>query len=128
MNNFELLPIKENTQTVDKVWGQESWIVNNQDYCLKFLKFNKGAQLSTHFHIEKKETWLVVRGKFNFTYFDYQKGIEFDEVIQVGDIITINRHVLHGLEALEDSEILEVSTTHKDEDSYRISFSKPAKE
>jgi quercetin dioxygenase-like cupin family protein len=37
-----------------------------------------------------------------------------------GDTVTIERGEPHQLEALEDSEIFEVSTQHFDDDSYRI--------
>ena len=44
----------------------------------------------------------------------------YSEYLEVGDVITNERGEPHQMEALEDSELFEVSTQHKDEDSYRI--------
>lgn len=42
------------------------------------------------------------------------------QYLNVGDVITNERGEAHQMEALENSEIFEVSTFHKDSDSYRI--------
>lgn len=51
---------------------------------------------------------------------DTEKGITHSEYLKVGDVITNERGEPHQMEALEDSEIFEVSTKHYDNDSYRI--------
>jgi len=40
-----------------------------------------------------------------------------------GDSVTLKPLTIHKLIAIEYSQILEVSTEHKDEDSYRLSLS-----
>ena len=107
-------------EIVNKGWGKEIIFVNNKDYCGKILCFEKGKACSMHYHIEKKETWYVSKGKFVFSWIDPEKGVTSTEYLNVGDIITNNRGEAHQLEALEESEIFEVSTFHKDNDSYRI--------
>lgn len=108
------------SKIVKKGWGEEIWIVNNSEYCGKILRFNSGKQFSMHYHIQKKETWYISKGSFCFSWIDTDKGTTHTEILTVGDIITNERGAPHQMEALEDSEIFEISTTHRDEDSYRI--------
>ena len=73
-----------------------------------------------HYHLKKKETWYINKGKFILNWIDIEKGITHSEYLNVGDVITNERGEPHQMEALEDSEIFEVSTKHYDNDSYRI--------
>ena len=73
-----------------------------------------------HFHIKKKETWYVTKGRFIFSYILTDTGKLMSQFLYQGDTVTIERGEPHQLEALEDSEIFEVSTQHFDDDSYRI--------
>ena len=40
-------------KVVDKGWGKEIWMVNNNKYCGKLLQFNQNAKFSMHYHIKK---------------------------------------------------------------------------
>ena len=73
-----------------------------------------------HYHILKKETWYVAKGKFLFHWIEPNNGTMNTEYLNVGDTITNERGEAHQVEALEDSELFEVSTKHYDSDSYRI--------
>ena len=107
---------------VQKGWGEEVWIHNDEEYCGKLLRFFKaGNKFSLHYHVIKKESWYVGKGSFEYIMLDTEKGIEQSIIIKEGTCITIERGMPHQLIALEDmSEIFEVSTQHFDEDSYRI--------
>jgi|TARA_B110000971_G_C20031876_1_gene511838 quercetin dioxygenase-like cupin family protein len=111
---------KIESKIVKKGWGKEIWFVNNDEYCGKILCFDKGKKFSMHYHVEKKETWYIAKGKFLFSWICQEKGIVYNEYLNVGDVITNERGEAHQMEALEESEIFEVSTFHKDSDSYRI--------
>ena len=111
---------KLSPKVVKKGWGEEVWFVNNDEYCGKILRFESGKKFSMHFHIEKKETWYIAKGSFIFTWIDTEIGKTYTEILKIGEIVTNERGSPHQMEALEDSEIFEVSTKHKDEDSYRI--------
>lgn len=117
-NDCESKTIK--SEIVNKGWGKEIIFVNCEEYCGKILCFNKGKRFSMHYHVEKKETWYIAKGKFLFSWIDHVKGKTFTEYLNVGDVITNERGEAHQMEALEYSEIFEVSTFHKDHDSYRI--------
>ena len=107
---------------VEKTWGYELWIYNDEDYCGKLLVFNKeGDKFSMHYHLKKKETWFVQQGGFIFKWIDIENGKLNSRTLVNGESVLIERGQPHQLIALEDnSTIVEVSTEHFDEDSYRI--------
>lgn len=107
-------------ELVEKGWGKEIIFVNNDDYCGKLLCFEKGKKFSMHYHLLKKETWYVSKGKFILIWVDTANGTTYSEYLNKGDVITNERGEPHQLIALEDAEILEVSTKHFDDDSYRM--------
>lgn len=107
-------------EIVPKGWGKEIIFVNNDEYCGKILCFNKGKKFSMHYHLKKKETWYVNKGKFLLIWIKTDKGITYTEELNIGDIITNERGEPHQLIALEDSEVFEVSTKHFDDDSFRM--------
>jgi len=111
---------KLTSEIVNKGWGKEIIFVNNDEYCGKILCFNKGKKFSMHYHLQKKETWYINKGQFILNWIDTEKGITHSEYLNIGDTITNERGEPHQMEALEDSEIFEVSTKHYDNDSYRI--------
>ena len=74
-----------------------------------------------HYHLKKKETWYVQSGGFDFHWIDVENGRREKKIIKEGDTVLIERGLPHQLTALIDnSTIVEVSTEHFDEDSYRI--------
>ena len=103
-----------------KGWGDERWIVNKEKYCLKILSFNKGSSFSMHYHIKKEETWYVARGSLKLSYYDLTDATRITETINSGAVVDIKPNIPHRLIALEDSEIIEVSTQHFEYDSYRV--------
>ena len=105
---------------VSKKWGSETIIHNDEDYCGKILKFNKGAEFSMHFHLKKSETWIVTKGQFLLTYIDTDNADGLEVFLNIGDVVEIPQGQPHQLHALDEAEIFEVSTQHFDDDSYRI--------
>ena len=107
---------------VEKNWGYELWIHNDEEYCGKSLVFpKKGSHFSMHYHLIKKETWYIQQGSFQFNWIDVENGKHDSKIIKEGDSVVIERGLPHQLIALEDNSIVfEVSTQHFDEDSYRI--------
>lgn len=119
-NDIESKSKKTPVEIVTKGWGKEIIFVNNDEYCGKLLCFEKGKKFSMHYHIKKKETWYVSKGKLLLVWFETENGTMHSEYLLVGDVITNERGEPHQLIALEDSEVFEVSTQHFDEDSFRI--------
>mgnify|MGYP000436041211 FL=1 len=107
---------------VEKLWGYELWIHNDSQYCGKLLVFPKsGAHFSMHYHMIKNETWYVQSGSFEFHYIDTEHAKRVRNIIKTGDVVYIQKGLPHQLMALtEGAVIMEVSTEHFDEDSYRV--------
>ena len=110
---------------VPKGWGYEKWIHNSDLYCGKILFFVKGKKCSWHYHEKKDEVFYVLSGKVVVLYSGENHGIDF---INLANKIVLVKgekwHVPNGMRnrkiALEDSEILEISTHHEDSDSIKI--------
>ncbi len=119
-NNNNIPSKKLTPEIVKKGWGKEIIFVNNDEYCGKILCFEKGKKFSMHYHVKKKETWYVAKGKFLLHWIEPESGTFHTEYLNLGDIVTNERGEAHQVEALEDSEIFEVSTKHYDSDSYRV--------
>lgn len=105
---------------VEKKWGREIILHNDENYCGKLLQFNKGAKFSMHFHLKKVETFYVNKGKLVLKYIDTRNATTYVKELNVGDVIEIEPSDPHQIFAEEDSEIIEISTQHFDDDSYRI--------
>ena len=105
---------------VPKGWGEEVIITNNEKYCGKILKFNKGFKFSMHYHMIKDETWYVNTGSFIYRWINTETAETFEKTLVVGDVVRQYPGSPHQLEALEDGEVFEVSTQHFDSDSYRV--------
>jgi len=101
-------------EIVEKVWGKEEWIVNNELYCFKKLHLNKGYRCSMHSHKIKDETFILHSGKVKMETEDIG-SFEMSE----GEQVRIFPNTKHRFTGLEDSVIYEISTTHMEEDSYR---------
>ena len=95
-----------------KVWGEEHWIVN-REYCGKKLVLKKGYRCSIHHHKVKDETFYVISGK---VLMEINGRVR---VLNSGEKQHISIADRHRFTGLEDSEMIEFSTHHKEDDSYR---------
>lgn len=116
----EELRKRTGTRRIEKGWGHEVIIVNNELYCGKILHFKAGAKFSMHFHLKKKETWYVASGSFLFRWIHTRNADVIEETLGVGDTITNEVGEPHQILCLEEGDIFEVSTQHFDSDSYRV--------
>lgn len=106
---------------VEKVWGHEEWIANNDKYCGKKMVLRKGFRCSMHHHKIKDETFYLASGKvFLETEF---AGERTNRILTPGDVAHIKVRMWHRFTGLEDSELFEFSTFHMDDDSYRKEMS-----
>jgi mannose-6-phosphate isomerase-like protein (cupin superfamily) len=112
---------------IEKKWGYELWIHNDKEYCGKLLVFTKDRnRFSMHYHIQKKETWYIQQGRFQFNWIDVENGKLEGRTLEQGETVLIERGLPHQLIALDDNSIVfEVSTEHFDEDSYRVYRNSP---
>lgn len=110
--------IKEPLITVDKVWGEEIWLVNRKEYCSKLLVLDKEAQSSYHYHKKKQETFYCIEGYAVLTV----EGKEYmlAPFTRPKTILPNERHMFRGI---TETVVLEVSTTHDENDVFRLSKS-----
>ena len=114
-----LVRIAENFHHVEKVWGDEYWITNDEQYCSKILILNPNHISSLHYHIEKCETFTVLAGVVKVTHND-----KVTSYIR-GESVLIPPEDEHRFEAVSSPVvILETSTHHDDDDTYRLEESK----
>lgn len=106
-------------KTVDKTWGGEQWLVNNDKYCLKALFLDEGGQCSFHCHHKKDETFMVVDG-IVFLEIGTYEGIEKTYFLHPeSDPLRIKPGVFHRFTGCRESIMMEVSTHHDDKDVER---------
>lgn len=106
---------------VPKGWGWERWLVNNDKYCGKILHFYEGKKLSWHYHNLKCEHFACSFGKVIIKY-SWRDSLEEAEevVLEKGMVFAIPTGLRHQVIALEESELIEISTTHFEDDSIRL--------
>lgn len=120
-------------QHVKKNWGSETWIVNHGLYCMKLLDLKEGKMCSVHFHKEKDETFHIAQGRMKIEiWLSYgEKTFEEDKPDHIhhlwaGMSIRIKPNTAHRFTGMAgDCQFIEISTQHKEEDSYRIIPSPP---
>lgn len=106
---------------VSKGWGFEKWIVNNEKYCGKVLYFVKDKKCSFHYHKIKDETFFIQSGSIILKYSSSDNIKDANTIVlNRGDIFHVYPGLRHQMIALEDTELIEFSTEHFEEDSYRI--------
>ena len=101
----------------EKVWGKELWICNTPLYCGKILYLKKGFRCSIHHHFYKDEHFYLLSGRI---YLEIG-GEKY--TMEVGDAIHVPPGLKHRFTGILNSEILEVSTQHFEDDSYRTTQS-----
>ncbi len=104
----------DHARRVDKPWGYEIWYALTENYAGKILHVDQGHRLSLQFHQRKDESCYVLTGRLLLI-----KGPTADELAQqtIGPGQTWRNRPgeVHTIEALEDSDVLEVSTPHLDD-------------
>jgi quercetin dioxygenase-like cupin family protein len=99
---------------VEKPWGHEVWWALTDAYAGKILHVERGQRLSLQFHEEKDESAYLLSGRLLLT-----KGPSEDRLTTVelgpGDAWRNAPGEVHTIEALEDADVLEVSTPELDD-------------
>jgi N-acetylneuraminate synthase len=122
-------PLMKNNHTiVNKKWGYEIWIENNQLYCGKHLHVLPTKYCSVHYHKNKKETFYIINGELSLQYSPSLNKETWDLsladviVLKQGESFTIEPYVAHRFTSNTSyaCDFIEISTHHNDQDSYRI--------
>lgn len=122
----------------EKGWGFEQWMANSELYCGKLLVVFVGLKCSIHYHKQKDETFYIQNGLIKMRVWEEPFEIgsisdpfmdmnkepinQFNEFLMgPGDRLVIPPNTPHQFEGVAaESTIIEISTQHFEEDSYRI--------
>ena len=99
------------TRRVDKPWGHELIWALSDVYCGKLLFIAKGHSLSLQYHRAKDESWLVQSGSARLELGSLDGSDRAEAVVGAGAAFRYRPGTVHRVTALEDTTILEVSTT-----------------
>jgi mannose-6-phosphate isomerase len=103
---------------VEKPWGHELIWARTDRYVGKILHVKAGEVLSRQFHNSKDETMHVLRGELILRLGDGAEASE--QRMRPGESIHIPAKLIHQIEAVIDSDVLEASTPELD-DLVRVS-------
>jgi len=99
---------------VDKPWGYELIWARTDRYVGKILHVKAGHGLSRQYHNRKDETMHVLRGELAL-HLQAQGGPVETRVFKAGESIHIPPGLIHQLDAVVDSDVLEASTPDLDD-------------
>jgi mannose-6-phosphate isomerase-like protein (cupin superfamily) len=100
---------------VDKPWGhEEHFALVDGRYCGKALHITGGQALSLQYHERKEETVAVQSGRLLFEVGHPDAPLESFELLP-GEAVHLLPGTRHRMTALEDTVVLEASTTELDD-------------
>ena len=99
---------------VDKPWGYELIWARTDRYAGKILHVNAGHILSCQYHNVKDETMHVLRGHLILRT-QVAGSAMTERPFRAGESFHIPPKLIHQIEAVEDSDILEASTAELDD-------------
>lgn len=95
---------------IKKPWGYEILIEKNKNYMFKKLYMKKGHRCSLQYHKKKIETIFIVSGKLKIFYGKNKDKLRH-KIFKPLNTITINRKIIHRMQAMSDCVYLEASTS-----------------
>jgi mannose-6-phosphate isomerase-like protein (cupin superfamily) len=100
---------------VDKPWGHEEiFALVDGRFCGKAIHVTHGHALSLQYHERKEETISVQSGRLSVEVGESEDALEQFELLP-GESIHLRPGVRHRVTALEDTVMLEASTTELDD-------------
>jgi mannose-6-phosphate isomerase len=104
-------------ERIEKPWGHEILFAVTEKYIGKILFLRKGHRLSLQYHKQKDETFYCLKGRASLI-------IKNENMTNILPLVPegsyhIEPMIIHRLEALEDTTLVEVSTPEM-EDVVRV--------
>ena len=99
---------------LNKGWGEEVVVHNDQNYCTKILNLKRGGECSLHMHLEKHETFWVLSGEVEIElFFNLERN---RLILKAGESIDIPARMGHKFKALQPSTLIEASNYDREEE------------
>ena len=106
--------MSENDVTrVEKPWGYELHWAKTDRYVGKVIHVNAGHALSLQYHNLKDETILLWSGRLRFEIREGKAARIWD--MKPGERVHVTAKTVHRMTAVEDCDIIEVSTPELDD-------------
>ncbi|HEX4453139.1 MAG TPA: cupin domain-containing protein [Kofleriaceae bacterium] len=102
------------SEIVQKPWGHELIWAKTDRYVGKILHVRAGEALSLQYHRVKDETIMVLSGRLSFEFFTDGESPSTRELAP-GEPFHITPGLRHRMIAIDDTQILEVSTPELDD-------------
>ena len=115
-------PIKSES----KYWGDMITLFDQLDVSVKRIHMNANTQSSMEYHIHKRESYYIEKGKLKLGL-RVGRGVNKSVILTQGDVYHIEPGLMHMRIALEDTVIIELSTTDDDSDSHIVEDGKTYK-
>ena len=100
---------------VDKPWGYELIWARTGRYVGKILHVRAGHVLSLQYHERKDETMHVLAGELILRTRAQEEGELTARAFRAGETVHIPPRLIHQIEAVVDSDVLEASTPELDD-------------
>jgi len=100
--------------TVDKPWGHELIWAKTDRYVGKILHIKAGEALSLQYHRVKDETIMVLKGRMQLVFFTDGEPPKSRDLTPL-EPFHIPTGLRHRMIAIEDTDVLEVSTPELDD-------------
>jgi mannose-6-phosphate isomerase-like protein (cupin superfamily) len=105
--------VENQVRRVEKPWGYELHWAHTDRYVGKVLHVNAGHALSLQYHNVKDETIYVYSGKL---LYEIEQNGELRKIeMKPGDSMRVAPKTVHRMTAIEDTDVLEVSTPEIDD-------------
>ena len=108
------MAVRVPVRKVDKPWGYELIWAETESYAGKILHVDVREALSLQLHKVKDETIYVLGGRVRLTMGPSVDRLEVME-LGPGEAVRLAPGTVHRIEAIEDTDVLEVSTPHLDD-------------
>ncbi len=102
------------SEVVEKPWGHELIWARTDRYVGKILHIKAGEALSLQFHHVKDETIMLLSGRMQLTSF-LDGEAPRERVLGPREPVHITPGLRHRMVALEDTDVVEVSTPELDD-------------
>ena len=99
---------------VEKPWGSETIFAETEKFAGKILAIRAGQRLSLQRHAQKHEVLHVLHGTLRLSVGEAPDALQ-DLVLGPGDGVDLPPGTVHRLEAIVDSEVVEVSSPELDD-------------
>jgi mannose-6-phosphate isomerase-like protein (cupin superfamily) len=106
--------VRKPLSEVIKPWGKEELLAHTDIYALKLIHVKKGFRPSLQYHQKKTESLYLLSGRMRVEAGKTPKTLAAAE-LHPGQVVDVPCGRVHRLMALEDSVIIEVSTSELDD-------------